>query len=379
MTRESLPTPRALEAQVLCWTVCLPLVPSVDLQLLTRASDDAVRLATDALDRHGWIERVTLHSADYGYAIEGYVLRTGAIPAFARAFGLDETTFRRWFPVEHRDVLDRIASFEVTDSVNRFLASVADELVEDGTARVLDLRALPRRRAADRGWPPLMEAYGCIASLYVESFFVAWDRVAAPATHRAARVSAWYRARGYHEWPTILIVCPGKVQRREWQRAIRISAYRRGVDSLDVAFTTTAEAFGQHPTGHCWRFPGEDDTVPLASVLRPVGTPLPSLPQPSRLDLVDRGVGTRTQTLPQWASGVLASGCGSARERVAALRLTLRTAHRTALSTLAHHPYLTPRDLPVVLREDDGRVDRLLADLERYDLVGSLTEAPLCP
>jgi len=373
MTRESLPTPRALEAQVLYEAVCLPLIPSVDLQVLTRASDDALRLATDSLDRHGWIERVTIQSADYGDPIVGHVLRASAIEAFARVVDLDERELRRIWPVERRDVLDRIASFEITDAVNRFLTGVVDDYFEEGFG-LLDHRTLPRRRASDREWPPLMDAYGCVTTRHdVRPFFVAWDRAAAPAKHRAARVSAWYRARGFDDWPTILIICPGDLQRREWERAIRISAYRRGVDPLEVAFTTTAEAFGKHPTGDCWRVPGEDYLVPLIGVIRPVGTPLRPMPRPSRLDLIDRGVGVQAQTLPQWAEGMLASRRRSARERLAALRLTLGPTHRTALSTLSHHPYLTTRDLPVVLRDEDERVSRLLASLEHHDLAGSLT------
>lgn len=372
MPSESSNTMRQLEADVLLWIARLPLVTRGQLQSLMAAVTSDVRRALNALGRHGWIERVAISSADHADAIEGYVLRDGASPLFAHVFSLQHGELDCCWPVERRDVLERIAAFEVTHGLNRFLAGLARDLSPDD--RLLDLRALPRRHDAERGWPPLMDGYGCIGGLYERPFFIAWDRTAVPAKHRSARVSAWYGARQYDEWPTILIVCPGRTERRQWERAIRISAYRRDTDPLDVAFTTTKKAHGWSPATRCWRLPREDYDEDLIGVLRPIHGPRIHLPEPPRFDILDRGGNSQTQLLPAWAEGVLAARKSSVRDRVAALRLTFQAAHRRVLAFLSHHPYLTSGDLGAFLPDDEERIAGLLADLDGRGLVAAFSD-----
>ncbi len=363
--------PRDLEATILLWISRLPLALPEDLARLNGADDDAVGRAIEALHRHGWLERFKVPSLDHGKTLEVLALQPNAIPAFAQTFGLDQFEVHQDWPVDRRDLFDRIASFEVTDSVNRFLANLTRACREDGVD-VVDLHALPRGRRNTADWPPMMDAYGCLYRTRAHPFFVAFDRRAAPARHRSARVSAWYEAREHDEWPTILIVSSSEEEHEQWERAIRISAYRRGLDPLEVAFTTVKDAFGDRPTGDCWFSLGEEYARSLIGVLRPVATWPVQMPAPPRLDLLDRGVSTMGQTLAEWAGAQLASTRASARERVAVLRLTLSGRQLAVLTFLAHHPYLTADDLGQLLHKEEREISAWLADLEGSSLVGAL-------
>jgi len=365
-------TPRELEAEILLWIARLPLALPEDLRRLTGADDDAVGRATEALHRHGWLDRFKLHSLDHGKTLEVPALHSDAIPAFAWTFGLDGVEVRDDWPVDRRDLLDRIASFEVTDSVNRFLANVASDCRRD-RVQVVDLRALPQGRRNSAGWPPMMDAYGCLRAVWERPFFVALDRQAVPARHRSARVSAWYEARQHDDWPTILIVTASESEQEQWERAIRTSAYRRGLDPLEVAFTTTKDAFGDRPTDDCWFPSGEDYATSLVDVLRPVRTWPIELPTSPRLDLIDRGVGSHAQTFDEWAWTQTTGTRGSLRERVAALRLTLGARHWRVLIQLARHPYLTARDLVDTTVDEDATVASALTDLVDRELIAALT------
>lgn len=366
------PTPRELEAEVLLRIAGLRLLRSSDVRLLTGMPKDDVRRALDALRRHGWTERVTVRSPEHRDPLELHTLREVAVPAFAQAFGLDEAEVRRSWPVERRDLLDHITSVEITLGLNRFLARIANGYIGE-TTKVAGLRLLPRdRRGADCWWPRLMDAYGCLRGNDDFPFFVAWDRPRTPKVHRSARVRAWYDAWDGRAWPTVLIVCPSGSARRQWEAAIRNVANRRGEERLEVAFIRTRDALGQDPTDRYWRLPGEDYQESLWGVLQPVANrPFREARRP-RLDVIDRGVDIPSQPLHEWAQGVLARARVSARERIAAQVLTLESRHREALVHLARHPYLTERDLALTFGEEDEQVLRLLADLDRYGLTGSL-------
>ncbi|MGE3961770.1 MAG: hypothetical protein AB7F65_08835 [Dehalococcoidia bacterium] len=373
---------RDLEADVLLCIARLPLITASDLARALWADTDDVRRALEALLRHGWIERLRLHPANQPGAIEAHVLREVAIPAFSQTFGLDEDEVRRGWPVRRGDALDRIAALEITQSINRFLAGVARDYPVDAEPdpddelilpRLVDCRALPRRRQGDFWWLPLMDGYGYFSFPKGDRhpFFLAWDRESAPEQHRRARVNAWYRVWEYDD-PAILIVCASPHERRQWEEAITRAGRRRQVDPR-AAFVYVNDALGDSPTDHC-RSLGRDDPWDLSySVLCP-NTLYFNLPKAPRLDLIDRGVAERTPSLDEWARRRLASFRGSARDRAAAVRFTIERLHWQVLSELVRHPYLTAGDLAVRLGEAPERIDQLLSDLDRLDLTASISE-----
>lgn len=380
-------TSRDLEAEILLWTARLPLVPTSDLVVLIGEPEDPVRRALDALRRHGWTERVGVHSPKYEHEFEADVLRDVAVPAFAQSFGLDETEVRRRWPVGRRDLLDRIATFEVTDAVNYALVCMAAECRDEDKVEVLDLRARPRR-TTDRWWPPGVEAYGRLGIGSAETdFFLVWDR-GESARRRRGLVRAWYDARVRTPgWPMLLMVCPSTEQEQAWDAEIYAEARRRedlafeaddpdgdadDYDPLMVGVIDPRAAQGEDSLAR-WRWLADPHPTDLFEVLGQGSCrSLFAVPGSPRLDLIDRGVDVQAPSLHEWAAELVASGRGSGRERATAQLLTLEPAQRQALAHLARHPYVTDDQLATTLGEERERAAQLLADLGGRGLTGSI-------
>ncbi len=380
-------TPRELEAAVLLWIARLPLVPASDLTVLNGEPEDAVRRALDGLHRHGWTERLLLRSPKYEYEFEADVLRDAAVPAFAQAFSLDEAEVRRHWPVGRRDLLDRIATFEVTDAVNYALVRMAAECRDQVKVEVLDLRSRPRR-TIDRWWPPGVEAYGRLAVGSAETdFFLVWNRAGESARQRRGLVRAWYDAHARTSgWPRLLMVCPSTEQEQAWDAEIYAEAGRRedlafeaddpdgdvDCDPLMVGVIDPRAAHGEDSLSR-WRWLADPYPTDLFEVLGWSSCRRPfAVPGSPRLDLIDRGVEVQAPSLREWAAELIALGQGSARERATAQLLTLEPAQRLALGHLARHPYVTEHQLATTLGGERERAAQLLADLHRRGLTGAI-------
>jgi len=377
MTQQS--NPHDLEASVLLWIARLPLLQAGDLCWLTNESLQEVRRALDVLRRHGWIERICMQSPEYTKDLELHLLRDAAVPQFARAFGLDDAVVRLHWPVERRDLLERIAAVEITVDVNDLLAFIVTTGL-DRNIGVADLRFLPRpRRGAACWWPRFMEAYGCLGSSehgYAQ-FFLAWDRPGAPPEHRTARVRSWYQARAsardVSHWPPILLVCPSEAHERQWASALQRVAEHRDGEPLEVVAIRADDASSEDALlGEHWHRPGVPFGTSFFQMLRRTNASLPvPVPGPVRHDLLDRGADLGP-SLHEWAERLLSSGKGSDHERVAALSLTLDRLSKKALDCLARHPYLTEQELAVLLGVHHTRMPQILGEIQQHGLISSL-------
>jgi len=386
--------PRDLEAEVLLWIARLPLTPLDDLARLTGEPSGPVRRALDALHRHGWTERLEVRAPEHDAPVPAYALREMAIPAFAVAFGLDEAEVRRHWPVGNRDLLDRVATFDVANGVNHALAQIATECRKVDKVDVLDLRARPRR-TLDRWWAPGIEAYGRLGVGWTcTDFFLAWDRGNTPSQQRRARVRSWYEAGMLtdHRRSRLLIVCPSLEEEKAWFETICAEAERRAEAAassddpeesdtfggysgeFELPFVGAIDpraAHGEHSLGR-WRLLGDTFEEDLFTVLGAGADQVPfAEPSAPRLDLIDRGVDSRGASLREWAEELASSGVGSVRDRTTAHLLTLQPAHRQTLLHLARHPYLTDDQIASTLGQEPERADLVLAELVRRGLTGT--------
>lgn len=374
--RRLAPMPKPLgylytERSILLWIARLPLLRTEDLVRLTGETDAEVGRALGVLRRHGWTDRV--HRGLSSTEPEMHVLRDVAASRFAAVFQLDEATARLHWPIERRDILDRITAIDISDGLNDFLAGLAEAWRADG-GEVADLRVLPRsRRDPNRWWPSWTDAYGCLQDgERYGHFFVAWDTDGAPEAHRRARARAWFDAMaarnvwGEGQLPPILLLCPSVRRRSEWATIIERLSDRRDVWPPTIAVRYPDTAPGQ------WFRLDDDRPLTLRQVLDRDRQGLPfTPPQIPRYDLLERGVDTPGPTLEEWARGLL-GGEGHGRADLAALSLRLTPAHQGVLNLVARHPYLNEVQIAALLGNDVDAVRRILRELQGEGLISSV-------
>ncbi|MEZ4553113.1 MAG: hypothetical protein R3B59_04325 [Dehalococcoidia bacterium] len=373
---------RVLEGVVLRWLARLPLLREDDFALLTGEHEADTRRALQALVQLGWIERVRQRSSEVEEEPHSrYVLRGSAPRHFAEAFGLDDIEVRRNWPIGWSENLAHVTHFELTDWVNGMLVGLVAS-TRDSSFDVADVRWLPHARRDEGSWcPSQVEAYGCLRNgERFAHFLVAWDRLAAPAVHRRARVRAWYdSAERADHWgenllPPILLVLPSTRLEPEWEHAVRSVAHRRDVDELEVFVADDGEAC-EKTTDAIWHRLGESYTDTLSRSLRWGGTPPPvDVPNSARFDLLARGAPVREPTLHEWADQVLGRAEAGPRDRTAALALRLEADHRDVRELLARHPLLEVDEIAERLQVPVPLVRRVVRDLERYGLIAGLDE-----
>jgi hypothetical protein len=347
------------------WIARLPLLGAYELAMLLDAGErEAASLLSD-LQRCGWLESTRVDSPELE-PDRVYTLSRFGVPGLAEALGLGARELEAAFPVGAPELAQRRGRVEITVGLNRFAAELVAAVRREEAVALEDLRALPwRRRSA--WWPSYVDAFACLsAESTFAPFFIAWNRVEAPAFHRRRRVSAWYAFReGDHPWsrdnfPSILILCPSEAEGFVWEQAVLAAADRRRSAPLPVLLAEIDAVFSADPLDAVWRRAGGATELPLMERLNwrwtmPVGTPRFRLPLPPIEPLAG----------PQ-GDGPHASNPH------ASYRADLGATEKRLLEWLGFHPLLSAGELAVLLRTREESVDSLVADLAERGLVESI-------
>ena len=156
-----------------------------------------------------------------------YALTGSSLGGVAEHTGLTGEDLARSFPVERKEVLQRLTRLETTVGLNLFASELVAAARDDVEVELEDIRSLPwGRRPEEAWWPPEVEGYGCLRwGAWRAPFFVAWDRAGAPPFHRRKRVAAWYafwnaeHAWGRDDIPPILVLHHGAEEAEQWAGA----------------------------------------------------------------------------------------------------------------------------------------------------------------
>lgn len=335
------------EAIALTWLLRLPLLGAYELSMLMNEDEDDSRRLLLELSRAGWLDAGTVSSPE----LEPDRLFSLSAAGLAE---MSKATCRQFrepdasLLLHHEDIEEPWARVETTVGINRFLAELVWTAQRTVNLDVVDLRALPRRRAPGAWWPPGVDAYGCLrVGELVAPFFLAWDRAAAPNFHRRRRLSGWsaFRRQAAVDWaeepPTILVLCPNGETSDQWAKSAESAALRSGSAPLSIAITEIEAVFSADPLESVWRPPLSRIEMPLIDLLAwrhrvpdecrsPAVTELPSSP-------------THQVSLQSDLASVPADSPRRPSYR------QLGSMEKRFLEWLAHHPLLTADDLSVLV------------------------------
>ena len=359
-------------ARALEWIARLPLCGEPELAGLLDVDEHDARRLIHQLSAQGWTETVTAGSRELEQRRLA-VVRDEAVPALAAALRSDRTSLASAIPVRSRDLSRRVARLEITASVNRFAADLADDFRCAGRAELADARSLPIAvPPAGRWWLPGIEAYGCLRSGPLHApFFLAWDRMAAPDVYRRRRLAGWFGASapaaerwGREGLPPVLVVCPSERERWVWESALA-TRDETGSRRLELLFTTRGELRSEGAGEARWWLPGRAP----APLVEQLGWGEPPVVDAIRIEraLDDYGPPPR-RTGPSLTMRAFAQATsGTAKplwQRLGDLALVTAPAEKTLIEWVARHPLLSIADLAALLNEPAGLIGRRLARLE---------------
>ncbi len=355
----------ALRAYVLDWVIRQPLIGEPEIARWVAVDEPIARGLLHELTQWGWCESLEPGSRELE-ARRRYIVRPQAVPVLAAALGC--ATIERDVPVGLRDVLQRVARFEITVGVNGLLAELADHLRQHGPGELADARSLPLGKSARQPWWLVgASGYGCLRTGdRWAPFLVVWDRAAAPDDHRRVRVRAWLRARASvaERWapdglPPTLLVCPGEREQAVWERDLLrcLEADPFAVPSVLLATRESLRTDGVG--GSIWRRPGDLAGAPLSGLLGWGGAPLPQVPwmrdRPERLKELP---GARGPSLRAWARDEVTRSTGPHWQRIGALAVVLVPGERLVIEWLVRFPLLAVAELAALTGEPVALIAR---------------------
>jgi DNA-binding MarR family transcriptional regulator len=383
-------TARNLRLDAVVWLTRLPFLGADELSLLLGVAKPQAARTLGELERLGWVEWVTPSSPELDPE-RLYALTSSSLGGVAEHTGLTGEHLERSFPVERKEVLQRVTRLETTVGLNLFASELVAAARDDIEVDFEDIRSLPwGRRLEEAWWPPEVEGYGCLRwGAWRAPVFVAWDRAGAPPFHRRKRVAGWYtfwdaeHAWGRDDIPPILVLPPGAEEAEQWAGAVLRASDRRQVAPLHVFLSDADRALGEGPLGAVWRRPDGTARAHLCERLVwrltiPAAAEAIRMAEPTQpLEALSRdGPSLRkwaSQAVPPKQEGEKARG---GQERLAALSVVTNITEKRVLEWLGNHPLLSAGDLAVILRVAGQLPPRLLDSLARHGLVES-TGKPL--
>jgi hypothetical protein len=382
-------TARNLQLEAVVWLTRLPFLGGDELSLLLGVTKPQAARTLGELERLGWVEWVMPSSPELD-SERLYALKDGSRGEVARHAGLSGEDLAWSFPLERKEVLQRLTRLETTVGLNLFASELVGAVRDDVEVELEDIRSLPLgRRPEDAWWPPEVEGYGCLRwGAWRAPFFVAWDRAGAPPFHRRKRVAGWYAFwDAEHPWgrddiPPILVLHPGAEEAEQWAGAVLRASDRRQVAPLHVFLSDVECALNEGPLGAVWHRPDGTARAHLCERLM-WRLNIPPAAEPSRIADPAKpleAVSGDGPPLREWAAQTVPStqeGWGERRglDRLAGLSLVTNVTEKRILEWLGHHALLSADDLAVILRLAGQLPMRLLGNLARYGLVESTGKA----
>ena len=361
----------SVEAAALTWLARLPLLGDEELAQLLEVPAHRGPEIRLSLERLGWIEWIVPGSHAIAQRRLSFV-RADVRRDLATALGTDPDAVAQHVPVREQDVYDRIGRLITTACVNRFVAGLAGSPDLAG-AHVADARSLPLSLHRDqRWWPTGASAYVCLsAGRACAPFFVAWDRAAAPDSHRRRQVAAWRRGQATtaEHWsplgvPPVLIVAADVRALGIWSDALEAALEAGEVTALDFGLTTAWQVAQHGPATSIWCHLGSQRPVALVEV---VGWgPPPDLWTPVVATLPVLGE-TRARAHPvrERAPAIAVDQDVSVGARVAAVVTATDAEQKELLQWIARHPLLSASDLAELLGASPRSVEQRLDWLVR--------------
>jgi hypothetical protein len=149
---------------------------------------------------------------------------------------------------------------------------------------------------------------------------------------------------------------------------------------LPVVLALTGEVFETNPLDAVWHRPDRNTPLELTDRLQwrwnipeEAATPALVLPSDGKTALAKPSHSLRAWANSVVASNGTASGSIPDRDRLAAISLLTSLLEKEVLEYLSRHPFLTARELSIVLRlPSEAAADRLLTSLSRYGLLESV-------
>ena len=156
------PTPRNLKLEAIAWLTRLPFLGAEEQSVLLGVTKPQAAKTLGELESLGWVEWVTPSSPELDpeplYALTG-----SSLTRVAEHTGLTGEDLALSFPVERKEVLQRLTRLETTVGLNLFAAEMVAAARDDTEIELEEIRSVTwGKRPTQAWWPPEVEGYGCL-------------------------------------------------------------------------------------------------------------------------------------------------------------------------------------------------------------------------